>query len=390
MRRGGRTPATPAATAIVLLAGLALAGCASNPPAPPSPPDVAAPPEPPPVAPPAPNLEVEMRGIDEASGVIRFGDRLALVGDDASEFCFISPAPDESGDFLLRPEAFERRPLPAEASDLESIALLGDGRLVALSEDRRALYDADGLVAQWSEAYTEIGGRGLEGVCTRPQMDRSSILAALWEGGYPDCRSLGDADRDLCGQSMLPRIVVHRLPASARDFAFTDDAALFTIDLHPPLPAGDEPFAQRFRATDFVWDPGVGDVRNFPREGKTAFWVLLSSGRGTGEAPPAGSEAECPRVDEDGKPRRYCFRWVQRFDLSGQPLGEPLDLDDHLDDPVANANVEGMAWWEAGRSLVICYDEKFERRTLDPQRVVRVDLPKEFREQSAAPTAGGM
>lgn len=329
----------------------------------------------------APNLEVKMRGIDEASGVIRFGDRLALVGDDVPEFCFVSPTPDEFGDFLLRPEALERRPLPPEASDLESLTILGDGRLVALSEDRHALYDADGLVAQWSDAYREIGGRGLEGVCTRPQMDRSSIVAVLWEGGYPDCRSLARADRDLCGRPLRPRIAVHRLPANARDFALTDDAALFTIELSPPLPAGEEPLAQRFRAADFVWDPAVGaDLSTFPREGKAAFWVLISSGHGTRKAVPAGSDAECSRVDERGKPRRYCYRWVQRFDLSGQPIGEPLDLDDHLEDPIANSNLEGMAWWEAGRSLVICYDEKYKRRAVDPQRVVHIELPERFRE----------
>jgi hypothetical protein len=309
-------------------------------------------------------------GIDEMSGVARVGDQLVAVGDDDSEICLVRPGePDARGLVALPPERIGRVKLAfPEATDLEAVAVLADRRIVALSEDARAIFDAEGLVARWDASLAEWGGRGLEGLAVRTEPDGSSRVAVAWEGGYPECGSLPAGEKDACGHARRPRVVVHRIPAGARGLELEPAAALVDTELHVPVPPGDEPCGQRFRAADLLWITLPG--------GDDGFLVLLSSGPGTSEPAPAGSDCECPKRERDGQPRRWCHKWLQRFDQAGQPVGEPWDLDEVFPAEIATGNWEGMGWWEEGESLVLCYDEEWTDRRMDPQRVLRVWLPE--------------
>jgi hypothetical protein len=318
-------------------------------------------------------------GIDEMSGITRSGDRLIAVGDDDAEICLLRPgAVDERGMLAISPERIQRVKLAFPgATDLEAVAVLADGRIVALSEDARAIYDTEGMVARWDASLAEWGGRGLEGLAVRAAPDGGSRIAVTWEGGYPDCRSLpASAPDDACGRARRPRLVVHHLPAGARERELDPADALVDTELQVPLLPGEEPCGQRFRAADVLWI-------DLP-DGSEGFLVLLSSQAGERAAP--GSECECPKKEQDGSARRYCHKWLLRFDAAGGPVGEPFDLDEVFPAEIATSNWEGMGWWEEGESLVLCYDEEWTERRIDPQCALRVELPETWR--AAAPGPG--
>lgn len=320
---------------------------------------------------------IHAAGIEEPSGVTRSGDRLFFVGDDEHGSIFTMPLTrDETlgtkapHSIPLDPARLLRMPIATRdaAFDLEGVAVLADGRPVVLSEARRALFDEGGVVASYGHSLVEFGGRGLEGVAARPLGHDSTRVAVLWEGGYPAPEEsplpLREATR---GTALQPFILVHDLAAGAHGAVVLESAESPAILLQVPVPVGDEPAAQRFRAPDFVWYTWqAGGVARW------GFIVLLSSGPGADAAP--GSPEECG-ILEEGAPRRYCYKWLQRFDDNGAPVGKPVDLDPFLPEAVRTANWEGLSWYEAGKSLVLVYDEKLSRKRVDPQIAVVVPLP---------------
>ncbi|NNE09648.1 MAG: hypothetical protein HKN20_13895 [Gemmatimonadetes bacterium] len=317
--------------------------------------------------------ERRITGIQEASGIARAGDELLIVGDEEAGVYYRFPIPRELPDSTARsgaagPRGF-RIPLHPEnlkritwnqgavAIDQESIGVLADGRVVILSERLRALWGADGVIAEYPGALAETGGRGLEGLAIRRDPLGGSRVAVLWEGGYPSFRGLPAALRNAAGRSaMNPVIVTHRIESGERGITVTEGPDVVRIELHVPHPAsGDEPVAQRFRAPDFTWYR----FPDTPGE-EWGFLVLLSSSYSM--APPPGSIEECPEQDlETGEPLRFCFKWLQRFDSSGMAWGEPLDLTRVLPGDICDANWEGIDWYygkrgASERAVVLTYE----------------------------------
>jgi hypothetical protein len=298
-------------------------------------------------------------GIEEPSGVLRDGDRLLVVGDGETGTWYSLPLPADAADRIpLAPAALVRHRLAGtpNATDLEAIDVLADGRVVVLSEDLHALLDEHGTVAEY-DGLAETGGRGLEGLAVRDLGDGTSRVAVLWEGGYPDGG----------GSAQVPRIFVHDVPAGASGLMISPGNVLAEVRLQLPLPAGAEPRAQRFRCPDLVWHR----LRKEDPE-SWGFIVLLSSGWSV--PPVAGSSEECPKSG-DGAPLRWCYKWIQRFDGSGRPVGDPYDLDPALPPPIRLSNWEGLGWFVPGSSLVLVYDERILERVLDPQEAIVVHLP---------------
>ena len=313
----------------------------------------------------------EIAGIEEASGITRAGDRLLVVSDHEPGVYYSCPLAGATPPRLpIDPTRLARHRISgsAEASDLESIGVLADGRIVLISEDLVALVDADGMVARYDERWAELGGRGVEGLAVRSLPDGSSRVAIGWEGGYPEARFLPRNLRErLRGRAWRPRVLVHDLAPGQRDLTVGPDETITDVELLVPEPPGEEPAAQRFRLPDLVW-------HRWPVDGEEqwGFIALLSSG--WAEEPPGGSEAECPKQDGD-RPARYCYRILQRFTRDGRPHGEAFDLEPLFPEATRFANWEGLGWFVPGESLVLIYDEKLARRRLDPQEALVVPLP---------------
>lgn len=307
-------------------------------------------------------------GIEEPSGITRSGDRLLIVGDDRPGVWYSFPVDDDAaGRIPLPPEELEVHDsaVGIYAMDLEAIDVLADGRVVILSEYLRSLVDAEGIVAVYPDHLAELGGRGIEGIAVRDLGGGRSRVAVLWEGGYPGASSMPRGLRHAAGTAMRPVILVHDLEPGQTGLLIDGDEVVADIELRLPEPPGEEPFAQRFRAPDVVWH----EV-----DGEPVFVVLISSG--WGEKPEAGSEAECPKRDANGRPLRYCWRWLQRFALDGEPIGEPYDLEPVFPAELAHENWEGMDWFVRGESLVFVYDEKLDKQPVTPQEAFVMPLPK--------------
>jgi hypothetical protein len=309
-------------------------------------------------------------GIEEASGVIRVGSRLLVVGDhEPGTYYSLDLEPGETGRIRLRPDRLRRHRIGGGpyAMDLEAIDVLADGRIVILSERMSALLDSTGPVAVYGRDLAEVGGRGCEGLAVRPLPGGASRVAVLWEGGYPEAASLPRLFRDRAGgRAAAPTVVVHDIPAGASGLD-VGPAEARRIELRVPLPAGVEPYAQRFRAPDLVWHRLDPDD-----DASWGFVVLLSSG--WGRQPDAGTDAECPKI-VNGRPLRWCYKWLQRFTTSGEPVGDPFDLDGVLPGALTHVNWEGMGWFVPGESVVLVYDERVAERTVDPQEAIVVPLP---------------
>ena len=161
-------------------------------------------------------------------------------------------------------------------------------------------------------------------------------MAVLWEGGYPEYVHLPPPLQRSAGRAALkPLVVVHTVGSGRQGLLVpTRDA----VELNVPLPPGEEPRAQRFRAPDLVWYRGPN------REWE--FIVLLSSANSAGN-------------------REYKHHWLQRFSTEGDRLGEPLDLDETAPREMRGTNWEGLGWFEAGKSLVVV-NESSPRRAESP------------------------
>jgi hypothetical protein len=317
--------------------------------------------------------EGQIEGIEEASGVTRLGDRLYIVGDDEAGTYYSYPIADDAiGRIPIHPHRLTRHRLAAGryAMDLESINFLADGRVVILSERLSALFDEEGVATIYGRDFSEFGGRGFEGLAVRPLADGWSRIALLWEGGYPDASRLPASVRDrVCFQAIRPLVIIHDLGPGAVDQEIRQKDLWREFELNVPLPAGNEPEAQRFRCPDLVWHELDVDGRRV-----WGFIVLMSSGYAV--KPTAGSPAECPKTTEKGKSLRWCYKWLQRFTLDGEPYGERYDLDDVFPEIIRPVNWEGMGWFVPGESLVFVYDEKLAKRRVDPQEAFVLPLPE--------------
>ena len=149
---------------------------------------------------------------------------------------------------------------------------------------------------------------------------------------------------------MRPLVVVHDLNSGVRGVELKMRDAKLAVELEVPKPAGEEPEAQRFRAPDLVWTRW----RNGSAE-DWGFLVLISS------------------QDSVERPQ-YLHHWLQRFDLKGKPVGEPLDLAQFLPRDVQHANWEGFSWFEPGKSLVLVHEG--DRR--QPANAFILDLPEDW------------
>ena len=195
--------------------------------------------------------------IREASGVIRQSDSLLIVDDSVEGAYFSVPIAGEKGPLIsLIGPGVRRIPLPAcpLVTDFEAVDRLADGKLVFLSERLRSLVGEEGLIAEYDSLLGEFANRGLEGVAVRPLPGGVSRIAVVWEGGYPDYASVPWSLRSTAGrQAMRPLVVVHDLNSGAHGVKLKMRDAKLAVELEVPKPAGEEPEAQRFRATDLVW-----------------------------------------------------------------------------------------------------------------------------------------
>lgn len=262
----------------------------------------------------------------EASGLVRTREGLAFVGDeDAGQVFHVNLNPTEvllmtSGQSLpvdtVRAEQFGG-PL---ALDLESIDVLPDLRMVVLSERLRVLLTQTGVIAEYPDVMSDIGGRGLEGLAIR----QDGRIAALWEGGHFDPAKLPS---QVAGSNVRvsgpakPLLCVHALVRD-RITACPNGDSVVVLDV-PAAPVE----SQAFRAPDLVWNKS-GD----------GFIVLLTSSNADDSV--------------------FMFKWLQRFTDLGLAVGEPLNLCDRGYLPRelrsgTRSNFEGLAWFDAERLALV-------------------------------------
>ncbi len=267
-----------------------------------------------------------------ASGIVRDGSDLLIVGDNSSGTVFryrlqTEDMPAGDGPLLAEIEidsAAVERFGKEKAIDLESIDLLPDGRIVVLSEKLHALFSKDVMIAFYPYSMAGIGGRGMEGLAIRSD----GQVAGLWEGGYftPEYLPTWIEDvGELTAGPMRPLLCVHTIPATSdiRVCWRGEGAKALQVPVTPDA-------SQSFRATDLVWSA----------DGQSLL-VLLSS--------------------LDATSTIFRYKWLQRFSVDGDPIGEPLNLcgrgylPAHLRSG-KGGNYEGLGWFEPGKSLVIIND----------------------------------
>ena len=288
--------------------------------------------------------------IREASGVVRMGDSLLIVDDSEIGAYFkvtIGKLPGPLFDLnKLKPQRIALRDRGLGV-DIESIGVMADGRVALLSERLRSLVSDSGIIAEYDSELAEMGKRGLEGLAIRPLPAGASRVAVVWEGGYPDFGRL--PRRAGAGHAWLPLIVVHDVPRNGHVGRVRLKDAIASIELSVPRPAGEEPAAQRFRAPDLVWTK-LGSPQTDGED--WGFIVLLSS--------------------QNGLPQpSFTYKWLQRFDMEGRPVGQPFDLANRLPPALAGVNWEGLDWFEQGRKLVLVHEGDSK---VQPHAFV-VDLP---------------
>lgn len=337
--------------------------------------------------------------IREASGITRIEDKLLIVGDDSDGRYFEIALDGQNGPIIpIDPIQVKEVLLPrAElAMDLESINILADGRIAILSEQLHSLIskktlhtDDYGIIAEYDKTVIEFDNRGLEGLAVKAFPDGTSRIAVLWEGGYPIYNMLSRQLREHIGRfPFKPVVIVHEIE-KGQTAGFVDEPLLY-LNLNVPEPEGTPPLAQRFRATDLVWHEWSDhNTKGASHEG---FIVLLSSEN----SPP----------DSIGVQTRYTTKILQRFDLEGNPVGDPVHINDicrvclrevladksthishemmtHLEEIAVlleegsweNVNWEGLDWFEHGKSVITIYD-KWPK---DPPFALVIPIPEEWK-----------
>jgi hypothetical protein len=210
------------------------------------------------------------------------------------------------------------------AVDLEGIDLLADGQVVVLSEATRTLLRRNGVVARYPGAFSQIGGRGLEGLAVHA----NGQIAVLWEGGYMSQAYLPTRYEGAgrLGDDPIKPIICSHYAAAGPTALVCGDGQGVTVLQVPNTPDS----SQSFRAPDLVWGT----------DGESYIVLLSSLNAATNE---------------------FRYKWLQKFTVSGEPLGEPLNLcdDGYLPENLRSGNggnVEGLGWFEPGRSLILVND----------------------------------
>lgn len=331
--------------------------------------------------------------ITEASGVIRVGGKLLVVGDDADGRYFEFSLPETTCKIIpLDPAKVVEVPLPGAelALDLESLAQLADGRIAFLSEQLRCLVALDTpygdryvVIAEYDRTLTEFGGRGLEGLAVKKLDNGDSRIAVLWEGGYAEAGEIPPQLRDgVYGRPLKPVVLIHEIKNGQKAGWVKEPLARINLDV--PVPEGEPPLAQRYRAVDLVWHKRSG--------ADDELIVLLSSAN----APP----------EIDAHLLRYKSKILQRFDLSGRPVGDAIDLKNvccealdhvtnveydnmgkkmcaHVKEIAAllnkydweNVNWEGLDWFVEDEKMITIYDKVPK----DPPVALLIDMPKDWK-----------
>lgn len=333
--------------------------------------------------------------VREASGIERLDQHLLIVGDDADGRYYKLPIPNNNLPLIpVEPEKVREVMLPCAelAMDLEAIDVLADGRIAVLSERLRCLIaptekrkDECGIISEYDHSVAEFGNRGLEGLSVLPMENEVSRIAVMWEGGFPmRSRLPRDVNPLIARETLNPVILIHDMEKyNARGFIHDP---LARIELKVPTPNAKTPGEHRFRGTDLVWHKWHEETGN-PVQG---FIVLLESENVPGQG---------------GRSSIYEVKVLQRFNLDGEPVGDPFDLQpvfemaldkciksgtDHLRPEVLdqiqtiqtamiegqwqNVNWEGLGWFEESRSLVTIYDHIPQ----DPPLAMIIDLPKDW------------
>ena len=266
----------------------------------------------------------------EASGLVRQGEKLLIVSDDSAGAVFSYHLPGlsytkDTGLMATFTIATPQHQLFAgnKAADLESIDILPNGKIVVLSEQANALFGREGLLAQYPDSLQEVAGRGLEGMSIHP----NGQIVVLWEGGYYS--PIGLLPKGLLTKDFkvpqLPRICMHRLPQGSETVVCHGENSI--VDLKVPATPDAN---QSFRAPDLVW-----------AENGNSLIVMLASLNAANDS--------------------FRFLWLQKFTISGEPFGSPLNLcakgflPEHLRDG-PESNIEGLAWFEHGKSLILIND----------------------------------
>jgi hypothetical protein len=291
----------------------------------------------------------------EASGVTRWGEELLIVTDAHPGVYFRVPIKGAEGPIILFSNGAARRQALTGAQfavDFESIDVLADARIVALSERLRSLVGENGLITQYDDPLSEIGERGLEGLAVRRNGDGSSQVAVLWEGGYIEDAELQPQLRvRVQPKPLLPVIFTHPIAPRETGFKLKIDSDSELVELQVPLPDKDEN-GWRFRAPDLVWHSWSGDGSGV----QNGLIVLLNS--------------QLPRRRPDKAKFGPC--WLQRFTTDGSLAGDPINLDDVCGATLKGANWEGLGWFEEGRRLIMVHDQS---KNVAEASALIVDIP---------------
>ncbi len=279
--------------------------------------------------------------VEEASGIVRDGDELLIVGDEHAGIYYRFDLKGRQGPILKIPRTLPVKEIQGGplAIDLEAIGILSNGSKVVLSERLHSLIGENGLVVDYDNPMSEFGNRGLEGLAVRNGKNGSSRVAVLWEGGYLERDDIPKTlESYIPNVAFKPYIWVHDLKVDTEGEVIEINMNSKTIEkynvrqviLKVPKTKIGEPKGQRFRAPGLVW--------HIVEKGRWGFIVLLSSENAT-------------------ENKEYKHKLLQRFFFNGLPKGKPFDLDTILpNDNFKNANWEGLAWFEPGKSLVLVHD----------------------------------
>jgi hypothetical protein len=269
----------------------------------------------------------------QASGIALDGSDLIMVGNGTPRTVYRyrlneSDMPKGQGPLLAVIE-IDETDIETEfggrwALDLEGIDLLADGQVVVLSEATVTLLGRNGIVARYPFALSPMGGRGLEGLAVHP----NGRVAALWEGGYMSKAFLPtryDGAGRLADGPIKPIVCSHYITDRPDGLVCRDGQGVTVLQV-PDTPDS----SQSFRAPDLVWSA----------DGES-FIVLLSS--------------------LNAATNEFRYKWLQKFSVSGEPLGEPINLcdDGYLPENVRSGrggNIEGLGWFDPGKSLILVND----------------------------------